>query len=257
MNTITDVTALAPLDHDEAMALQAAELDRTVALLRSLDSTDWSAQTDCPDWDVHHMYLHVLGACEAGASMGENLHQLRAGKKHQKRHGGPLEAGLSAVQVAERTDIDTDELADRLAAVAPRTVRGRTRTPRLLRKMKMRIDGPVVEKWALGYLIDTIYLRDLWMHRLDASRATGREMELTADHDGRIIADVVAEWARRHGRPFTLTLAGPAGGAFTSTGTGEAAEAEGVELELDAVDFCRTLAGRAEADGLLTTIVPF
>lgn len=257
MNTVTDVTALAPLDHDEAMALQAAELDRAVALLRSLDAADWTARTDCPDWNVHHMYLHVLGACEAGASMRENLHQLRAGKKHQKRHGGPLEAGLSAVQVAERTGVAAEELPDRLATVAPRTVRRRTRTPRLLRRMKMSVDGPVVEKWRLGYLIDTIYLRDLWMHRVDATRAVGRETELTADHDGRIVTDVVAEWARRHGRPFTLTLTGPAGGVFTSTGRGEGAAAEPVELELDAVEFCRSLAGRADAEGLLTTIVPF
>ena len=28
-------------------------------------------------------------------------------------------------------------------------------------------------------------------------------------------------------------------------------------IELDAVEFCRTLAGRAPATGLLTTIVPF
>ncbi|MCZ7537487.1 MAG: hypothetical protein M5T61_17320 [Acidimicrobiia bacterium] len=35
------------------------------------------------------------------------------------------------------------------------------------------------------------------------------------------------------------------------------AAAEPVELELDAVEFCRSLAGRADAEGLLTTIVPF
>ncbi|MCZ7528606.1 MAG: hypothetical protein M5U14_20870 [Acidimicrobiia bacterium] len=57
--------------------------------------------------------------------------------------------------------------------------------------------------------------------------------------------------------PFTLTLTGPAGGVFTSTGRGEGAAAEPVELELDAVEFCRSLAGRADAEGLLTTIVPF
>ena len=33
-------------------------------------------------------------------------------------------------------------------------------------------------------------------------------MELTAGHDGRLVADVVTEWARRHGQPFTLTLTG-------------------------------------------------
>jgi hypothetical protein len=88
------------------------------------------------------------------------------------------------------------------------------------------------------------------MHRVDITRATGREMVLTADHDGRLVADVVAEWARRHGQPFTLHLTGPAGGVFTQ-GTG------GDELTLDAVEFCRTLSGRANGAGLLTQEVPF
>ena len=100
MNTTAiDVTHMPPLTHGEAMALQATELDRTLELLRSLSPADWSAQTDCPDWDVRRMYLHVLGACEAGASMREMVHQMRAGKRYQKLHGGPLEAGLSATQV--------------------------------------------------------------------------------------------------------------------------------------------------------------
>ncbi|MDQ6724619.1 MAG: hypothetical protein M3066_00345, partial [Actinomycetota bacterium] len=44
----------------------------------------------------------------------------------------------------------------------------------------------------------------------------GRELVLTADHDARIVADVVAEWSTRHGRPFFLTLTGPAGGEFVT-----------------------------------------
>ena len=109
---------------------------------------------------------------------------------------------------------------------------------------------PVVEKWALGYLIDIIYLRDAWMHRVDTSRATNRELVLTPEHDGRIVADVVAEWARRHGQPFTLVLTGPAGGSFTAGRDDEA-------IEMDAVEFCSVLSGRGEASGLMTTIVPF
>lgn len=253
--TITDVTRSVGLSHQEAMGLQATELQRTVDLLGSLDATQWSARTDCPDWDVHHMYLHVLGACDAAASMRENLHQMRAAKRHQKARGGPLEAGLSSVQVANRHDLAPADLLQRLRAVAPIAVRKRTKLPALMRRVRMKVDGPVVETWALGYLVDTIYLRDLWMHRVDAARATGCELVLTPDHDGRIIADVVAEWSRRHGRPFTLILDGPAGGTFTSSGSGSAAEP--TTLELDAVDFCRTLAGRVEASGLLTTIVPF
>lgn len=252
---ITDATNAGPLTHEEAMRLQAGELERTLDMLRSLDDSDWSAQTDCPDWDVHRMYLHVLGACEASASIRENLHQMRAAKRHQRAEGGPLEAGLSAVQVRERLDVSPAQLVARLNQVAARTVRKRTKLPSLVRRVRIKIDGPVVETWSLGYLVDTIYLRDLWMHRVDAARASGRRLVLSGDHDGRIVADVVAEWARRHGQPFQLTLTGDAGGEYASAGA-DTSTIPPVS-ELDAVEFCRILAGRAEGAGLLSTIVPF
>lgn len=252
--TVTDTTNIGPLTHREAMKLQAQEFERTLELLRSLDEEDWTAQTACPDWDVRRMYLHVLGAAHAGASMRENAHQMRLGYAHRKRHGSPLEAALSNVQVREREHLQPDDLVSALEAVAPRTVRGRRRLPSLMRNhAKLTVDGPVHEKWTLGYLIDTIYLRDMWMHRVDAALATDRALDLTPEHDGRIVADAVAEWARRHDRPVSLDLTGPAGGTFTHQP--EATDAE--HLTLDAVDFCRTLAGRIPATGLMATIVPF
>ena len=102
----------------------------------------------------------------------------------------------------------------------------------------------------MGYLLDVILTRDTWMHRVDIARATGRALVLTPDHDGRLVADVVAEWARRHGRPFTLSLEGPAGGVYTSGAGGEA-------IALDPVEFCRILSGRGQGTGLLTQQVPF
>lgn len=252
--TVTDTTNLGPLTHEEAMALQAHELERTLDLLRSLDEADWTVQTECPDWDVRRMYLHVLGAAQAGASVRENLHQMRVGFAHRRRHGGPLEAALSNVQVREREDLRPAEIVTALEAVAPRTVRGRRRLPSIMRDhAKLAVDGPVHERWTLGYLVDTIYLRDMWMHRVDAARATDRALVLTPDHDGRIVADVVAEWSRRHGRPFTVQLHGPAGGAFAHDP--DAPDAE--HLELDAVEFCRAVGGRNPATGLLATVVPF
>ncbi|MEZ5238307.1 MAG: maleylpyruvate isomerase family mycothiol-dependent enzyme [Microthrixaceae bacterium] len=219
-----------------------------------LGPADWSAPTECPQWDVRRMYLHVLGASHAGASMRENAHQMRAALAHRRRHGGPLEAALSSVQVREREELDPAAIVEGLAKIAPRTLRGRRRVPALVRRhARTTVDGPVHEKWTLGYLIDTIYLRDMWMHRIDACRATGRGIELTAAHDGRIVADVVAEWARRHDRPFTLELHGPAGGSFAQDPSAPETE----HLELDAVGFCRTLAGREPGEGLLATVVPF
>jgi len=252
--TTIDAATIAPLSHHEAMQLQAQELERTIAALRSLEATDWTAATDCPAWDVRAMYQHVLGACEAGASMRENMHQMRRGFAYRKQHGGPLEAALSAVQIEDRADLTPAQVVDRLAAIAPRCVRGRRRTPALVRNgATLTIDGPVHEKWKLGYLIDTIYLRDLWMHRVDVAHAIGRPFELDADHDGRIVADVVAEWSHRHGQPFVLALAGPAGATYVRDADHPNAE----HISLDAVEFCRTLAGRVPATALLTTIVPF
>ncbi len=101
----------------------------------------------------------------------------------------------------------------------------------------------------LGFLVDTIMNRDFWMHRVDLARATGNELVLTADHDGVVVADVV-EWARAHGRPFRLVFGGPAGGTFSRGEHGE-------EIQLDAIEFCRMLSGRAPRAGLLDQEVPY
>ena len=183
------------------------------------------------------------------ASLKEFAHVMRAAPK--AAGDGPRVDGMTAVQVADRAHLSTAELIEQAAEIGPRSARGRGRVPALLRKAPMKEEvGGETETWTLGYLLDVILTRDPWMHRVDLSRATGREMVLTADHDGRLIADVVAEWARRHGQPFTLHLTGPAGGTFTN-GVG------GDEITLDAVEFCRTLSGRATGAGLLTQEVPF
>jgi uncharacterized protein (TIGR03083 family) len=254
MTTEIDVSAIERLSHGEAMERQAEELKRSISLLGSLGAEEWTSPTDCPAWDVHAMYQHVLGACEAGASMRQNIHQMRLARAYRKRHGGPLEAALSAVQVNERSHLDPTQIVQRLSSIAPKTVRGRARTPAPVRAYaKIAVDGPVHETWNLGYLIDTIYLRDLWMHRVDAARAVNRPLELTADHDGRIVADVVSDWARRHGKPFVLELTGPAGAVYAS----DLDNPECEQLSVDAIEFARTLSGRVSATGLLTTVVPF
>ncbi|NNC43436.1 MAG: maleylpyruvate isomerase family mycothiol-dependent enzyme, partial [Acidimicrobiia bacterium] len=216
------------------MELQTAEFGRAIALLRTLDDEQWMAQTICPDWNVHRMWMHVLAELDAGASIRENMHQLRSGWKRQKEAGESLADAISANQVEERKHLSPAEVLDRLERTLPKGIKGRQRTPGLVRKAKISIDAPVVEKWELGYLIDIIYLRDPWMHRIDTAAATGAELELTADHDGRIVAEIVSEWARRHGQPFSLELTGAAGGSFTAGEGGE-------HIEMDAIEFCLVL----------------
>jgi hypothetical protein len=193
------------------------------------------------------MVGHVAGAMAANASMRENFRQMRQARKGD----GPLVDELSALQVRERAGASPTDLLAEVGRLIEPAIKGRRRTPAPLRALRIPVEMPYgAEKWALGFLIDIIYTRDSWMHRVDISRATGKELVLTPDHDGRVMADIVADWARRHGQPFTLVLAGPAGGSF-SAGTG------GEALELDAVEFARILSGRAEGEGLLAQPAPF
>lgn len=235
------------------MRLAATEYDRVVAVLRDMPAAAWSRPTDCPGWDAQALTAHLLGMAEMAATMREQLHQTRKAKKA----GGNFLDALTALQVEERKALTPAQLTERYAEFGPRAAKARRRVPGFLRKRPMPDPQPVGgkpdsprETWALGYLIDVILTRDPWMHRTELAAAAGIPMQLTADHDGVIVADVVAEWADRHGQPCSLVLTGPAGGRWTF-GSG------GPEIELDAVEFCRILSGRGAASGLLTTEVPF
>ena len=248
-STMTPPADVPRISHREAMVLAETEFGRMTRLLRQLRGGEWQCRTICPLWDVQSIVAHVLGMAEAQASFRQFAHDYRTAAE---RDGGPMIDAMTAAQVRERATLTPAQLIDRLAAVAPRAVRARRRVPALARwAVRMKQDPPFdQERWQFGYLVDSVFTRDTWMHRLDIARATGRDMVLTPEHDGRMIADVVAEWARRHGRPFSLTLSGPAGGQWRA---GEA----GDRIELDALDFCQALAGRTPAHGLLTTMVPF
>ena len=241
-------TRAAALDRDLAMRLAATEYDRFLALLRTLEPEDWVRPTDCPGWDVRAMAGHTLGMTEMTGSLGQFIGQNTAAL----RGGGDVDA-LTAHQVRTRARLRTDELIERFAVAGPRAVRGRRRLAGFLGRFPMpakQVVGGRRETWRFGFLLDVILTRDPWMHRVDISHATGRDVRLTPEHDGRLVADVVEEWASRHGQPYRLHLTGPAGGTWS-------AGSDGPELELDAVEFCRVVSGRGTGTGLLSQQVPF
>lgn len=235
------------------MRLAATEYDRGAAVLRAMPADAWTRPSGNEGWDVQALVAHMLGMAEMAASMREQLRQTRKAKKA----GGHFLNALTALQVEERRHLGPAELTKRFAEVGPKAAKGRRRVPGLLRRRPMPDPQPVggkpdspFEAWALGYLIDVILTRDPWLHRTELAAASGLQLELTPDHDGVIVADVVADWAGRHGQPCTLVLTGPAGGRW-SFGVG------GQEITMDAVEFGRVLSGRGEAEGLLATEVPF
>ena len=240
---------IGPITRPEARKLAEDETAAMVALLGDLSPEEWALRTDCPAWDVRAMAGHVLGMAEGFTGVRRMAGMFRAGGK--LAGDGPLIDGVTAYQVMMNEHLTTGELVARMAAAGPRQARWRTGRP-LLRRMPTKNQNPdgTVETWRMGYVFEVILTRDTWMHRVDVAQATGRTLDLTPGHDGRIVADVVAEWARRHGKPFTLELTGPAGGTYTE-GVG------GVALTCDAIEFCRTLAGRVPGSGLLARPVPF
>ena len=247
---VVDVTEIPTVARPEATTLAEQEVARFVEALRSLDTEEWNLPTANSLWDVRAMAGHVLGMTETFTGYRNLVRDMWAGER--RKGTGPQVDGLTAHQVALTTGLTTTELIGRLDAAGPRNARWRARR-RVLRNapLKQTIPGNEPETWRMGYLLDIILTRDTWMHRSDLAAATGRPMELTAEHDGRIVADAVAEWARRHGTAFALELSGPAGGTFVHGDGGES-------LAMDAVEFCRIISGRpAATEGLLAVQVPF
>ena len=248
----TDVSTIRPIARAEVERLAATEHARYTEQLRALTAGDWAKPTDCPSWDVRAMAGHSVGMMADFTSFRALMRRMFAATRAAKQVNGPVVDSMTAMQVAEHAGLTPAELIARAEQVGPKAARWRASAPALFRRMPIEETvGGVAETWRIGYLLDTILTRDPWMHRMDIARATAREPLLTADHDGRLVADVVAEWARRHAKPFTLTLTGPAGGEF------RAGDGGSEPLTLDAVEFCRILSGRASGDGLLAQPVPF
>lgn len=123
------------------------------------------------------------------ASVREAARQMRLGRK--EANGRPVIDGANDVQVRERRERRHDQLVADLRDASGRAVRARRRVPALLRAFPVPFGPPLGTK-PLGYLVDCIYTRDVWMHRIDLSRATGQPLVLTLR---------LSRTLRRTGRP--------------------------------------------------------
>ena len=243
--TSTDIGDIARIGHREAPGLAREEYRRLATLAARLAPGDWARPTDFPGWTVRDVLAHVAGSM-AGTALREGARQRKAAGQRAQSSGRPFLDEMNQLQIEERSGLPDAAVARELRDRIEDAVKARRRVPALFRRAPIPGSG---DRLTLGELVDVILTRNVWIHRVDVCRATDRQLELTPEHDGRLVADVVRDWADRHGQPFTLHLAGVAGGTFAHAG--------GPRLELDAVEFCRVLSGRSVGEGLLATAVVF
>ena len=211
--------------------------------LAALTGGDWSRPTDCVGWSVRDMTAHLVGAAQGHASMRVFISQYVWGVRHRESYGGSALDAMNQRQIDGQRERADEVLPALLAELSPRAVAGRSRRARLLGWAPLSLDEAgswyegMPSRTTMGELCAVILTRDVWTHRLDLARALGTSPSLDPAVDGRIVADIVADWAQRHGQPFTLHLTGAAGGTFAAGDGGEA-------ITVDALDFARLMAGR-------------
>ena len=242
---LAQARAIPPLTHVEARAMATLELERFLALVTSLSDEEWEKPTACTLWNVRQLLAHVTGACAASASFAEFKRQGSARVQRPYRASGlSFLDSMNQIQVDDRARSTPAALIDELQEVGPRAIANRAKLPALLRAVRVPLPdlGGVVP---IGYLTDLIYTRDRWMHRLDICRATEREMVMTAEHDGRVVALVMRDLAKKLVAKLSTTslvyqLSGRGGGTW-QLGTKGAPQAT---LGLNVLDFNLLASGR-------------
>jgi uncharacterized protein (TIGR03083 family) len=166
------------------MAITAQENRRLGALLVDIKPDQWSLPTDCTRWDVRAIVVHLIATAEAQASAIEFVPQAVVGSRLTKQIGGiyPVD-GLNEAGLRARRHLKPDELPKLWSSVAANALRARRRMPKPIRALPLLRLAPKYWK-PLGYLYDIGFTRDVWMHRVDLSRAIGRTFDATTDHDG-------------------------------------------------------------------------
>ena len=233
------------ITHDRWMDLAAEERRRLEQILPALTLEQWAAPTLCDDWTVREVVAHLTGTAAAAASVREQLRQQRHASS-EKGTGTQLDA-VNALQVRERAHLELDELRSQFTEASLAALVRRQETPAVVRALRFPFPAPL--GWAsLGFLIDVVYTRDAWMHRLDICDAVGRTPELTAAHDAVILADAARVWLRRSGTEG-IVLTGPIGMTLGNPGPTSPA--------YDGITFARALSGRGSLPGIRDDLVLF
>lgn len=227
--------------HAEAGHLATVELERLLALIDAIDDDAWHEPTDCTLWDVREMVAHLGGACAGWTNLPEFTRQYVRNPLY--RQFDELIDAINNLQVADRADRTPVELIEELLTEGPRAIGVRQRLPWFVRQIRLPL-GPLGLA-PIGYLIDTIYTRDWWMHRADLCRATHQRMVLTPEHDGRLVALMLRDLARKRARrPQAETIDLELTGDITLAYRFGNKPAPDATVRIDLIEFNRLASGR-------------
>jgi uncharacterized protein (TIGR03083 family) len=245
--TATRAASLPQTSPDAARDVAAAEYAALLAAVDAFDAADWDRPTDCTEWRVRDMVAHLAGAAEEACRLPVMLRHLGRGVVGVGRGRGDLVDLLCVAQIRDRAHLADPELAADLRRWAAGAPDGRRRQPRLMRRMALPAFAGLGRGARLAYLLDVIYVRDVWLHRVDLHRATGREMPLAAG-EGEVVAQVVRDLDRAWSGPaLVLELTGRGRGRWQ---VGEGSPSATVTE--DAVALMRLLSGRSDECALAT-----
>lgn len=180
------------VSHAEAGKLSREEFGRVLALLESLEGSDWQQQTYCTEWTVRQMAAHLAGSMTGSTSLREFVRQ-NVTHPYVRQAVNSVD-GTNRLQVEERASKTTAEIIDEFRQNGPVSIQNRQKLPWLVRQIPLPVLGPGGN---FGYLMDIIYPRDEWMHRYDICAATGKKMVITPEHDGRLLDLVLLDIAKK------------------------------------------------------------
>jgi uncharacterized protein (TIGR03083 family) len=223
---------------DEAYSILKTQLDRFLALVKTINPADWSKPTACTLWTVRDILAHQAGGYASGTGYGEMIRQYARFPKP----GQLPEDAINELQLLERASRSPEELIAELERTGPEAARNWAYGFRLVKGFA--IPHAVAGTLSLRYLMWVTHSRDTWMHRLDICRATGSAFEPSAGQDGRIVALIMRDvaWSLRKkldGKSLVFDLSGFAGGTW-QVGPGEPAAV----IRMDALDFSIFASGR-------------
>jgi uncharacterized protein (TIGR03083 family) len=216
---------------EEAHLLLRVELERFIALMKSLGPDDWGKPTACTAWSVRDILAHQAGGYASGTGYRELIHQYTS----IPRRGQLPEDAVNATQLSDRSGKSPDELIAELESVGFVAAQKWAYQFQLIKLVT--IPHAVTGSLSIRHLMLVIHSRDTWMHRLDICRAAGRKFEQTADHDGRIAAlvmrDVAKVLAKKVGQRSVLFELSGTPSCSWKIGLGEPA----ATVKMDVLDF--------------------